>query len=293
MPESLNMKHLIICAAIIFCSYGVGFSQQRPLLTDDVDISPPGTFRIGIGVEFLQNAKFPLSGLKGDETRVGDFSVRIGLSPNVEFQIDGTLQNFIAINSAGTSAIPLTLNNNSTNDIGDFTISTKIKLKHESKGSPSIGFKFGVQLPNTNQARGVGTNQTNVFGKILVQKMFGKEKDRDPRANIYGNIGLAILPAPIEKFTQNDVILYGAAGIFRLTQNINLAGEINGRRSTRSGNAPLGTESLSELRIGTQIKASGLRFDTSAVIGLSKFSPRTGISFGVTYQSSKLFTPAR
>ena len=33
------------------------------------------------------------------------------------------------------------------------------------------------------------------------------------------------------------------------------------------------------------IKASGLRFDTAAVFGLTRFSPRTGVTFGVTYVS--------
>ena len=286
------MKCLFIYLSIIICSSLVVFAQQRPLLTDDVDITPQGSLRTSAGVDFLQNVKFPVSGLTGDLTRVGDINIRIGLAPNVEFQIEGTLQNFLAINTKSASAIPLTLDNNSTNDIGDFTISTKIKLKNETKKSPAIGFKFGVQLPNTNQARGIGTNQVNVFGKILLQKKFGVTKGQDPLANIFANIGLGILPAPLERFTQNDVFLYGVAGVFRINENINIASEINGRKNTRSGKAPLGTESLSQFRIGTQIKASGLRFDTAAVIGISKNSPRTGVTFGVTYQSKKIFTPA-
>ena len=287
------MKRLFISLSIIFCFGQFIFAQQRPLLTDDVDITPQGSLRISAGVDFLQNAKFPVSGLTGDLTRLGDINVRIGLAPNVEFQIEGTLQNFLAINSKSVSAIPLTLDNNSTNDIGDFTVSTKIKFKNETKKSPSIGFKFGVQLPNTNQARGLGTNQVNVFGKILLQKKFGTKKGQDPLANIFANIGLGILPAPLARFTQNDVFLYGVGGIFRVNENINIAGELNGRANTRSGKAPLGTESLSQFRIGTQIKASGLRFDTAAVIGVSKNSPRTGVVFGVTYQSKKIFTPAQ
>src|SRR5580765_1768269 len=74
-------------------------AQQRPLLTDDVDITPPGAFDIGAGVDFFQNAKFPLSGIKGDLTRVGDIRVRTGFASNVEFQIEGALQNYVAINS--------------------------------------------------------------------------------------------------------------------------------------------------------------------------------------------------
>src|SRR5689334_13869102 len=100
-------------------------AQQRPLMTDDVDTTPPGAFEVGAGVDFFQNAKLPLSGLTGDLTRVGDLRIRTGFAPNVELEIEGTLQNFLAINTRGTSAIPLNVTGNSTNDTGDFTVSTK------------------------------------------------------------------------------------------------------------------------------------------------------------------------
>jgi hypothetical protein len=269
------------------------FAQQRPLLTDDVDIVPAGTVNISAGVDFLQKAKFPLSGIEGDQTRVGDIRIRQGFAPNVEIQIEGTIQNFVAINSQTPSAIPLSVTGNSTNDFDDFIVSAKIKLLSETKNRPAIGMKFGYQMPNTDQAKGIGTNQINIFSKILVQKKFGKRQGKLPLANIYGNIGLGIMTAPIERFTQNDVLLYGLAGIFRLTNHINLVSEVNGRANTRSGAAPLGTESVSQFRVGAQIKASGVQFDTAAIFGLTKNSPRTGITFGVTYQSPNIFKPAQ
>lgn len=289
------MNRLLLILALVFSFCVFGFSQsQRPLITEDVDIAPEGAVRISAGVDFLQNAKFPLSGLKGDLTRVGVISVGVGFAPNVEFQVEGTLQNFLAVNSAGASAIPLTVQSGgvSTSDVGDFSLSTRIKLRNETENLPAVGFKFGFQLPNTNQAKGIGTNQINVFGKILLQKKFGKKKGRDARANVFGNIGIGILTAPLERFSQNDVLLYGLAGIFRVNDRINIAAEINGRQNTRS-NMPLGTESISQFTIGTQIKASGLRFDTAAIIGLNKYSPRSGITFGVTYQTPQVFAPAR
>ena len=268
-------------------------AQQRPLLTDDIDIVPAGAIEIGAGVDFLQDAKFPLSGIEGDLTKVGNIRLRTGLAANVEMQIEGTLQNFVAINSQTPSNIPLSVNGNSTNDFDDFTVSAKIKLRSETKRLPAIGLKFGFQMPNTDQARGIGTNQINIFTKMIVQKKFGSVLNRVSKFNLYGNIGIGIMTAPLERFTQNDVLLYGIAGIYRVNGRINIVSEINGRANTRSGNAPIGTESISEFRAGAQIKASGLRFDTAATFGLTKFSPRTGIIFGVTYQSPTIFTPAR
>ena len=269
------------------------YAQQRPLITDDIDVVPAGSLEISAGVDFLQNAKFPLSGLRGDLTRIGDIRIRQGFASNVEIQIEGTLQNFLAINSSfGPSAIPLNISNNSSNDFDDITVSAKIKLLNETKTLPAVGMKFGFQLPNTDQAKGIGTNQINIFSKFIIQKRFGKRVGRSPLANVYGNFGLGIMNAPLANFTQNDVFLYGLAGIFRVNDRINIATEVNGRSSIRR-NAPLGTESLAQLRIGTQIKASGLRFDTAAIFGLTRLSPRTGVTFGVTYQSPVFFPLAK
>ncbi|OLE52035.1 MAG: hypothetical protein AUG51_20265 [Acidobacteria bacterium 13_1_20CM_3_53_8] len=287
-PLSNTLCALLFC---LLCAAGTQ-AQQRPLLTEDVDIIPPGTVRIEAGVDFEQNARFPLSGLTGDLTRVGVIGVNIGLSPNVEVQVDGVLQNYLSINSMNVpSPIPLNVvpGANSTSDFGDFTLSTKIKLRAETRRSPSLGFRFGVQLPNSNQARGIGTNQTNAYGMILVGKKFG----RNGRFNTFGNLGLGILTAPTQLFTQNDVVLYGLAGIFRLNKQFNLVGEVNGRANTRPGTGPLGTESQGEARLGLQLRASGLRFDIAGIAGLTRFSPRSGVTFGVTYDSPNIFTPAR
>ena len=282
---------LILIFAAVFSAAS---AQQRPLITDDIDITPEGAFEVSAGVDFFQNARFPLSGLRGDQTRVGDVRGKVGFASNIEFQVEGVLQEFLGIDGQyKPSAIPLALNGNSTSDVGDFTVSTKIKLRSETEKLPALGLKVGFQIPSTNQARGIGTNQINIFGKFIVQKKFGVKAGKSPRANIYGNLGIGILTAPIERFTQNDVLLYGLAGIFRVTDNVNLAAEINGRANTRKGNAPLGTESQGQFRLGAQIRASNLRFDAAGIVGITRDSPRTGITFGVTYQSPRIFTPAQ
>lgn len=287
------MKKVILAALLVLFFANLLTAQQRPLITEDIDITPAGSFQISVGTEFLQNAKFPLSGLKGDLTRVGVIVSRIGLASNVEIQVEGSVRNFLAINSSQTPApIPLDINRNSTSDTGDFIISTKIKINEETKNIPAFGFKFGVQLPNSNQAKGIGTNQINAFGKILFQKKF-RDKRQISIMYVFGNFGIGILTAPLQRFTQNDVLLYGLAGIIRLNDRINLVGEINGRANTRKRGIPLGTESLSEVRLGTQIKVSKLRFDTAGIFGLNRYSPRSGVYFGVTYQSPMVFTPSK
>jgi len=285
------MRQLVYTLALLMCSAITVAAQQRPLITEDVDIIPPGSIRIEAGIDFMQGAKYTVSGIRGDLTRVGVIGVSFGMSPNVEFQIEGVAQNYVSINSRGPSAIPLDLlpGANSTNDIGDFRLSAKFKLRNETRRGPSLGFRFGVELPNSNEARGIGLNQTNAFGQILVGKKFGP----DGRLNTFGNLGIAILTAPTELFTQNDVLTYGLAGIFRINKQFSVAGEVNGRANTRPGNGPLGTESQAEARLGMQIRASGLRFDFAGIKGLTSFSPNSGFTIGVTYDTPSVFAPVK
>ena len=281
----------ILILALMPAFTAVAQAQQRPLLTEDVDIIPPGSIRIEAGVDFVQRARYPVSGLSGDLTRAGVIGINIGFAPNVEFQIEGVAQNFLSINSRGPSVIPLNLaaGANSTHDTGDFTLWAKIKLRNETPHWPSFGFRFGVQLPNSNQSTGIGLNQTNAYGQVLLGKKFG----HNGRVNMFGNLGIAILSAPTQTFTQNDVITYGFAGIVRIDKMFSFAGEVNGRANTRPGTGPLGTESQGEARIGMQVRASGLRFDFAGIKGLTKFSPRSGVTVGVTYDTPSIFTPAK
>src|SRR6476661_2898752 len=283
------MRRLLLIVALLICGNATATAQQRPLVTEDVDIIPPGSIRIEAGLDFMQGAKYTISGINGDLTRVGVIGVSFGMGPNVEFQIEGVAQNYVSINSRGPSAIPLQLapGANSTNDIGDFRLAAKFKLRNETRRGPSLGFRFGVELPNSNQGRGIGVNQTNAFGSILVGKKFGP----DGRFNTFGNLGLAILTAPTQLFSQNDVITYGLAGIYRVNKQFSIAGEVNGRANTRPGGGPKGTESQSEARLGMQVHASGLRFDFAAIKGLTSLTHNSGVTIGVTYDTPAIFSP--
>src|SRR5260370_34871950 len=108
----MNSSSKTIFRLAFALAFGLNFSlgayaQQRPLITEDVDIIPPGSLRIEAGIDFLQNAKFPVSGLTGDLTRAGVIGISIGLAPNVEVQVEGVAQNVLSSNSRGPSAIQL------------------------------------------------------------------------------------------------------------------------------------------------------------------------------------------
>jgi hypothetical protein len=271
-----------------------GNAQQRPLMTEDIDTTRKGAIEFSSGVEFLQDAKFPLSGLTGDLSRVGVIRFRTGYASNVEVQVEGTLQNYLSINSiSNPTPIPLRIDGNSSTDFDDFLISVKIRLKDESKSIPGFAMKFGYQMPNTDQSRGIGTNQINVFSKFIAQKRFGNVRNETHRTNLFGEIGLGIMNSPLGNFSQNDVVLYGLAGIVRISDSVNLVSEINGRLNTRKSDVPLGTESVGQFRLGTQITTGALRFDAATMLGLTKNSPKTGFLVGVTYKSEPFLPMAQ
>jgi hypothetical protein len=282
-----KLKLIVLLALTVFSCWPAR-AQQRPLITEDVEIVKPGSIRLDFGFDFLQNKDVTLSGLNGDLTRIGVVSLSFGLAPNVEFETGGVIQNYLSINHAFQAApFPLRLSQgtNSSHDTGDFYLATKFKLRNETKRLPALGFRFGAELPNSNQERGIGVNQTNFFATALAGKHFGKQ------LYLYGNLGLGILTAPLDRFTQNDVLLYGLAATYKQNDNLTLVGEVNGRYSTRR-NAPRGTESDGATRFGARIRAGGLLWDVAGIKGLYKHSERSGLTFGITYQAD-LFTPVK
>jgi len=252
-------------------------AQQRPLQTQEPAILLPGSLSLQLGFDFLQDAKYPVSGLRGDLTSLGVISIYAGLGEFVEFQMHGTVHNLLSINERGPTPLDLELNSSgtATSDFGDLMLSTKILTLRERSYSPALSFLISVQLPNASAARGLGLDSTQFYNTLLAGKHFGK-------LNLFANAGLGILSNPVEAGVQNDVMIYGLGGIYPVTPAIKLASEVFGRWSTRASGAPLGTESQSQFRLGVQIHGLGFRWDIAGLAGLAENSPRSGIVFGVT-----------
>ena len=271
----MKFTFLVTIAWIVTFST-VGNGQQRPLQIEDPRPISQGHVLVEVGFDFFKNAKFPLSGLNGDLSRIGDLSIHFGISPRVEISFEVSSQNFLDIKSQSSSFIPLELTRGgaSTNDFGDLSVATKIVLFHESITRPTISLLWRVELPTSNERKGIGTNTTNFFAGFLLGKEFGIFR-------AFGKLGLGILESPAELFDQNDVLIAGGAVIYPINKKINLVAEINGRKSTR-GISSLSTESLSHGRYGLQISWGGVRWDVGAMVGINKNSPANGILFGAT-----------
>lgn len=252
-------------------------AQDRPLQTSDAEIVAPGTMRAEVGFDFLQDVTFPLSGLRGDMTNVSAIDVRTGIGKIVEIQVQGMIQEFLTIKQQGASFITLNLpNSNSTHDVGDFSLWTKVLLLSEEGRRPAVAFRFGFQMPNSNETKGIGNNATNIYSEVILEKHFGKFAT-------FGDLGIAILTSPNALYSQNDELIYGGAFRYSLNKRASLVGEVAGLYSPRKITpALLGTESRGQGRLGVQIMAGGLVWDFAAIAGLTKNDPRTGFTFGVS-----------
>jgi hypothetical protein len=276
LPPGMTFRAVLLFIAAALCT--AAEAQDRPLKTVEAETVPAGTLRAEVGFDFLQDVGFPLSGLRGDETSVGVVDLRMGVGRIAEIEVQGSIQNFLDVKSQGTSFVPnLSLTGvNSTHDTGDFTLATKVRLLKNDGLRPALAFKFGFVMPNSNQARGIGTNTTNVFAMIALQEQIRK-------LSVFGNLGIEILQAPNALFTQNDVLIYGGAFKYPIHRRINVVGEVNGLYSARSVNdALVGTQSTGQARLGLQIMAGGFTWDLAGIRGLNKYDARTGFTFGLS-----------
>jgi hypothetical protein len=272
---AMQRVFFILLALIFFA--GSASAQDRPLRTVDTETVAPGTLRAEVGFDFLQDVDFPLSGLSGDLTSVGVINFRMGVGKIAEVQLEGAIENFLDVRSQGASFVPALklTGTNSTHDSGDYVLSTKVRILPERGKRPALAIKFGFILPNSNQARGIGTNTTNVFALLALEKHIYKLK-------LFGNAGLEILQAPTALFSQNDVLMYGGAFSYPVHRRVNVVGEVNGLYSPRKIDVGLiGTNSTGQARFGLQILAGGFTWDFAGIAGLQAHDPKTGFTFGV------------
>ncbi len=260
-------------------------AQDRPLETPDAETVPQGTLRAQVGFDFLQDADFPLTGLSGDLSSIGDTDLRLGVGRVVEIELQGVVQNFLQVKREVAAPVtPKLTGADSTHDYGDFSLWTKVRILGEKGKAPAVAFRFGYEMPNAKQSHGIGTNSTNVYAQVILEKHLRQLK-------VFGDLGLGILQAPNAKFSQNDVLVYGGAFTYPLHHRLNLAGEIAGRYSARTLTPALfGTESHSQARLGFQIFAGGFQWDAAAIAGLAQHDPSTGFTFGVS-RDIRLFRP--
>lgn len=258
---------------LFFVLHASLLAQQRPLITERAETVRRGYVLFDFGAEFLQNASFPFSGLKGDLTRAGVLGLRVGAADNIELQVLGTIQNVLNIEEriSGPNTPRLSFSGNSTSDVGDFSLATKVRLRRGDTKGPAVALRFGVELPNTSNESGLGNDETNVFASFLIERALG-------RMRVLGNTGIVILGDPVAAGSQDDLLTYGLAAIYEFNPRVRFLVDLYGRE----GPGGVGTEDQSLLRLGTQLQAVGLYWDAALFLGLKDTDPDTGLIVGVS-----------
>jgi len=254
------------------------WAQQRPLVTEDPETIGAGNVLVEGGVDVAHDVFYPVSGLQGNLVRLPTLGLSFGLSSIAELQIDGGLYNRLSITSRTPAPLSgmLDVTGNSTSDVEDIVLGTKIRVLSETETRPSIGVRFATRLPNAGNESGLGLDTTDFLATMLLGKTVQSIR-------VVGNVGLGILGDPTRGDRQNDVLLYGLSVARAVQQGLEVVGEINGRVNTRGGEPPPGTDSRGIVRVGGRFTRGTVRVDAGLLFGLTSRDPSVGFTAGATW----------
>lgn len=269
----------IVAWLAVLCAGAPAWAQSRPLVTEDPETVPAGNVLFEAGLDFLQDAFFPASGLTGRLWKIGTFGLSVGVGSIAEIQVDGGLRNRLIVKTADPAA-PLAgmldFTGDATSDFEDFTVGAKVRFMSETPQRPAMAVRFATRLPNAGNESGLGLDTTDfTFGLSAAKTV--------QSVRVVGNFGIGILGDPARGDRQNDVLTYGLSVARAVATGVEVVGELNGRASTRSGTPPIGTDSRSMMRVGARITRGPVRGDGALLIGVTERDPTWGFTGGITW----------
>jgi hypothetical protein len=275
------MKSLFKVAAFAACmgfGAGVAAAQQRPLVTEDPETIGSGLVLVEGGIDHLREVIYPASGLQGNLLRLPTLGVSFGVSSIAELQIDGGFYQRLTITDRrdGPLADQLDITGDTTSDVEDLTVGTKIRLLSETPSRPAFAVRMATRLPNVGNESGLGLDTMDFYVTGLVAKTVQSIR-------FVGNGGLGILGDPTRGDRQNDVLMYGFSVARAVRQGLEVVGEVNGRLNLRDGEPPVGTNSSGAMRLGGRFTRSTVRVDGGVIIGMTSRDPSIGFTAGFTW----------
>jgi hypothetical protein len=253
-------------------------AQSRPLVTEDPETVGPGQVLLEGGIDYAKETFYPASGLQGTLWRFGTFGLSVGISSIAEIQLDGGVRNRLSITNRFAAPLDgmLTVEGDTTSDVEDLVIGTKIRFLSEGIRRPSMAARFSTRLPNAGNESGLGLDTTDFSFGIAAAKTVQSVR-------VVGNFGFAILGDPVRGDRQNDVVTYGVSFARAVATGVEVVAEFNGRANTRGGTPPVATESRSVMRVGSRITRGPVRLDAALLFGVTERDPTWGISTGFTW----------
>lgn len=253
-------------------------AQSRPLVTEDPETVPAGNILFEAGLDHAHDAFYPASGLRGNLWRVGTFGFSFGVSSIAEIQVDGGVRDRLSIVSQSPAPLSsmLDLMGTSTGDVIDATIGAKVRFASETATRPAVAVRFYTKLPNAGNESGLGLDTTDFHFGLAIGKTVQSVR-------VVGNFGFAILGDAARGDRQNDVLDYGISVARAVKPGVEVVGELNGRLNTREGEPPVGTDSLSAMRLGTRFTRGPVRVDGALIVGVTERDPTWGFTTGITW----------
>ena len=273
-------------AVVLLCACAPSaFAQQRPLVTEDPETIGGGRLLIEAGIDVEHDVFFPASGLTGNLLRVPTLGVSIGLSSIAELQLDGAPYQRLSIDKREPApfGFKLRVDGDTTSDVEDLVIATKLKIVSEHVRRPAIGLRLATKLPNASNETGLGLDTLDFTATVLVGKTLGSTR-------VVGNGGLAILGDPLRGDRQFDVMAYGASVAHAIREGLEVVGEVNGQFQWAWNFPPPGAESKATFRGGVRYTHGAGRFDAGLLVGTTSRDPGIGFTAGYTYVLDA-FTP--
>ena len=277
----------VACLVAFSCLWpSVTAAQQRPLVTEDPETIGAGRVLVEAGFDYARDVEYPASGLTGHLRRFPLIGISLGIGEVGEVQIDGGLYNHLTITGRHPAPLAhmLVVPGDETSDVEDMVVGTKVRLVSEGASRPSLALRSATKLPMASNEEGLGLDTMDFYSSLLVAKTVQSVR-------IVGNVGLGILGDPLRGDRQNDVLTYGVSFARAISQYGEVVGEINGRKDTREGDPPPGTESRSMLRFGSRYTVGSWRADGALLFGLATRDPAFGVTAGFTYVFTAFQTP--
>jgi hypothetical protein len=250
-----------LCALMWVCP--VTAFAERALETEGVKTLETGKVDVGLGLEYFENRQlaFDTSRVSREQTTIPAIGIAIGVAEHIEIQSDFDV---FYLDEPGQDK---------TYDVGDLRLWTKLRIVDQTDSRPGLGIRFGTKLPNASNESRLGTDETDFFAELIIEKEIGAIETR-------ANLGMGILGNPNENNSQDDVVTYAGALLYPISEtSVTLFSEIFGTAASSEDN------NYSSVRGGILIELTqDLELDLFGQAGITDESEDFAVGGGISWQ---------
>ncbi|MEJ2420715.1 MAG: hypothetical protein P8018_03130 [Acidobacteriota bacterium] len=265
--EQISHKSLFLLATAVACFIALSTAAQdiRPLQTEDIWMLPTNGISLQLGEDYIDGFHSIQDGRQGNLWQDAHMALRWGVSDRMELEVDGVPYKRWHADYGQSDA-----------GVGDFSVFGKFRVWKGKNPGTGFGFRLGVKMPNTPSHKAFGTNQTDFYFSLIGGKGWG-------RVRVWSNVGIGILDNPFIRQTQDDVLTWGLAGSWDVTDTITLFGEVQGL--WEGSDAPLYGRSNRAFRLGVRYgRGPHWAFDAAVAKTSGAYYGNWQATVGVSYR---------